>query len=253
MPRMYAIAVCAARSCRRTVLGASPASAQRDIEASLLAVVRQHAEHLQTASPTRADHDVASTVALLPANNRTLVPLSETSRDAFTSRLRARLASYPVPQAETSTPFDDATALAAGPNGMDTMMFLGCAACRGHCCTRGGTHAFLSADGLRAIAARETDGDTGHALEALYTRHLPVTHYENSCVFHGELGCTLPRTLRSDTCNRYLCGELAVLRRQLERGPELGAVVGAATWSGLERIAVLDARGVTDVPIHSTT
>lgn len=248
-PRVHAIAVCDARECRRTSLGALPAREQRRFEASLRAVVQQHADCMPRGAGLRLDDAAVASVALLPANNRALTPLPSAAREAFRTGLQSRLASYPEASIDASVPFDDAAALEGGRDDHSAMMFRGCAACRGHCCTRGGTHAFLSADGLRAIAARETGGDTGAALHALYAQHLPAMHYEHSCVFHGETGCSLPRSLRSDTCNRYLCGGLAVLRRELVASGAGDAVVGAATWSGLERIAVLDARGVTDVPI----
>jgi hypothetical protein len=124
---------------------------------------------------------------------------------------------------------------------VEAMMRLGCALCAGHCCTHGGTHAFLGTSDLRRIAETMTDGDSGVALEHLYTAHIPDAHYAGSCVFHGERGCTLPRSLRSSTCNRYLCGGLSTLRRALTDTEAGTAVVGAATWSGLERVAALDA------------
>ena len=33
-------------------------------------------------------------------------------------------------------------------------------------------------------------------------------NYDGSCVFHGEAGCTLDRSLRSDVCNSYFCSAL---------------------------------------------
>ena len=46
------------------------------------------------------------------------------------------------------------------------------------------------------------------AVLMLYIRRLPSAGYQGSCVFHGEQGCTLPRSLRSDVCNAYFCAGL---------------------------------------------
>lgn len=91
-----------------------------------------------------------------------------------------------------------------------------CAACGGRCCRLGATHtAFLTADTLRRVA-RSRPGETGRAqLLSLYLAHVGPTHAEGSCVFHGDAGCRLPRSLRSDTCNRWMCGDL---RRLLDAG-----------------------------------
>ncbi len=49
-----------------------------------------------------------------------------------------------------------------------------------------------------------------------FERHLPVQSLERSCIFHTPSGCALPRAMRSDTCNRYLCADLANLAAELE-------------------------------------
>ena len=187
-------------------------------------------------------------VALLPANTRVTEPVTAALQDRFVATIRARLRDYP---SDVAPPERRAHHDPEGGHALSVHALLGqgCATCGGACCTRGGTHAFLSAAALRGTAAEHTQGDTGTPLETLYTRYLPATHYAGSCVFHGERGCTLPRALRSDTCNRYLCGELTALSRALTGAPGERAVVGAATWSSLERVAVIDASGVRDIPL----
>jgi len=43
--------------------------------------------------------------------------------------------------------------------------------------------------------------------------------FVNSCVYHTQTGCCLPRIMRSDTCNEFLCDTLIELDRLLNKTP----------------------------------
>ncbi len=98
-----------------------------------------------------------------------------------------------------------------------------CTLCRGGCCTSGGHKAYLTAATIRRFMAARP-GLRPREVLAAYLAHLPPRTEAGSCVNHGALGCSLPRDLRSDVCNRYLCdtaksiGEreavVALVRRQ---------------------------------------
>lgn len=246
-------AVCDARRCRVAFLGAHPRAGLRAIDDALRSRLHELAA-LMLAAPTLAPGvapSVAGTVpyatpieALLPANRRALVPVDSADREAFAAAVAGRLAKYPISTREEET--------RTGGDGIDVddaierAMQQGCATCRGACCTRGGAHAFLTAAGLRATATalglRLEDTPVqvwSTALHELYAGYLPGMHYAASCVFHAERGCALPRELRSDTCNTYLCGGLATLRRALQASPAPQVVIGAASWCGIERVAVV--------------
>ncbi len=49
--------------------------------------------------------------------------------------------------------------------------------------------------------------------------HLGTKTFVDSCVYHTKTGCCLPRTMRSDTCNEFLCDTLIELDRQLNKTP----------------------------------
>ena len=83
----------------------------------------------------------------------------------------------------------------------------GCTACRGWCCRRGGTHAFLDAASVLRILSEENTLASSD-LEAEYRSRVEGTHLEGGCLFQGPQGCRLPRTLRSNTCNNWLCEDL---------------------------------------------
>jgi len=87
-----------------------------------------------------------------------------------------------------------------------------CATCGGHCCSHGGDRAFVSADTVRRYAAEHPAVRASHVVRA-YARRLRGDTHDGSCVFHRRDGCALPTEMRSDTCNRYVCGALAELRR----------------------------------------
>ena len=242
-PRPHALPVCTDRRCRRAWLGPHAAARQREIDASLETVVRAAAQ------AGTAGEQVGTSIALLPANTRALEPVSSTLRDRFVQSMRARLRDYPPERTVAEPRFEDPVPTDTSEHFVSATLALGCATCRGACCTRGGTHAFLGAAALRDMARRHTNGDTGAPLEALYAEHLPAAHFADSCVFHGERGCTLPRALRSNTCNRYLCGALTSLGRALTAAGSDRAVVGAATWSSLERVAVIERGEARELPL----
>lgn len=255
---IHDIAVCDRRECRKSLLGTQPASAQRQITSTL----RHRVARIAADTP----EGQRGAVSLLPANTRPLAPVTSAMRERFIDTIRARLAQAATAgrddRAEewTEEPSDVESSAAAAATA-DSLLRLGCAVCAGACCTRGGTHAFLGASDLRRIGSSISDAganadanadanaganaDAGaeraKALEELYAAHIPEMHYEGSCVFHGERGCTLPRPMRSLTCNRYLCGGLSTLRRAIAETASDTAVVGAATWVRLERVAALDA------------
>ena len=56
----------------------------------------------------------------------------------------------------------------------------------------------------------------------LYLDRVPEAGYVGSCVFHGQKGCTLDRSMRSDICNDFYCGGLEAY---LTRGENTQPVV----------------------------
>ncbi|MCC6535888.1 MAG: hypothetical protein IT531_25335 [Burkholderiales bacterium] len=101
-----------------------------------------------------------------------------------------------------------------------------CAACRGYCCYHGGRNfAFLDAQAIGRFAAAQPEMSADEVVAA-YLGYLPARAYEDSCLYHAAAGCTLPRSMRSATCNDYACGPLREAERILrdERAPGLFVV-----------------------------
>lgn len=214
-------------------------------------------------------------VVMLPANTRDSEPLPLASRAQFLERLRSTIVtafeqpvrdnSQPMSaqeQAERNdardasgasqtvrrltTPGDEVVAntvrLTESVVASATLLGAGCATCRGECCTAGGTHAFLGQDSvLRVRAQLHADGQTlsEDALLQKYAEQLPARHYRGSCVYHTVQGCGLPRALRSNLCNRYVCGGLTQLTRVLDASGGQEAYVAAADAVHLRRVALI--------------
>ena len=91
-----------------------------------------------------------------------------------------------------------------------------CIACRGECCTLGAvTHAFI---GPRTIGwyRRSRPEATPQSARADYLSHVPDTRLSGSCVYHGEMGCVLPRDMRASVCNAFSCWARQALAAELD-------------------------------------
>lgn len=152
----------------------------------------------------RRRHGLAGTdpALVLPAYQGRLGPLTAARRRAFTRHLSEAIAeAFAEPAAPPPRP--------APPIGPAQVALAGaaCACCRGHCCSRGGEHAYLDADTIRRLRRAEPELGRG-AILARYRAMLGPESYEGSCVFHGPAGCRLDRALRSDLCNTFYCTEI---------------------------------------------
>ncbi len=105
---------------------------------------------------------------------------------------------------KTPTPLDDASLLAV------------CSTCRGTCCKAGENHAFVTRAVLTRVKAERRFPTDAPLLQA-YLDRVPEEARQGSCIYHGARGCALPRTMRSETCNRFLCYPLKQLGRDFSR------------------------------------
>lgn len=151
---------------------------------------------------------------MVPSNPARPVALDPSAVSDFRGHLRRVLDDLVSSGPGRSVPASDAADAAgeSAPAEADALA-RACATCRGWCCRRGGSHAFLDVRSVDRVW-RERPGASPAALEALYLEHLGATHLDGGCVFQGESGCRLPRSLRSDTCNTWLCPDL---HRQRDR------------------------------------
>ena len=218
--------LCDNRKCRRVWLGQSPVERQR-------AHNRAIREQARTIADALAPPDCGLPLVILPSNDRSLSALPQSRKDAFVERLHSLYDSVRVDSEFVSVKIDG-----KAPHDIRTQSLLdsACAACRGHCCIGGGDHAHLDAESLAlVIAAREIS--SWDELKTAYSSYFPTSSFHDSCVFHAEHGCTLPREMRAEICNRYLCGSLTELKRAVESGAEAPFV--AVTVNAIAPVRVL--------------
>lgn len=106
----------------------------------------------------------------------------------------------PAPGAGATTP-------APGPAWAGSL----CGVCRGGCCTRGGDTAYLDTQTLQRCMQQHPQWGA-EAVLARYLAHLPAASMAGSCIHHTRQGCSLPGEMRSQTCNQFQCGPLALLQ-----------------------------------------
>ncbi|HVE40272.1 MAG TPA: hypothetical protein VNM14_10315 [Planctomycetota bacterium] len=210
---------CADPRCRQLRvenLDARRASAERRVEVQRNLLRHEQELRAQQPLPERV------LLARLPANERGVVPLPEERRATFATNLRAAIdralddPDRPVPESP-----EDAPAQAPLIRGA-------CSACRGSCCTSGGEHAFLYPDHFRRFLRNHPERSRDELL-ADYLSRVPPESVQDSCVYHRESGCALPRELRANLCNSFLCGDLTELlearSRQADPPPTLACCV----------------------------
>jgi hypothetical protein len=142
----------------------------------------------------------------LPGCDRPLTPVEPARRQALASHLIKVMRDVPSPVIDrTENP-------KLAPSSPDFLS--ACAACRGHCCQKGGNDAYLDFESV-GLAWGRFPHLSKEELVAAYLGAVPARSFADSCIFHAEHGCNLPETMRSPVCGAYLCGPLFRLKISL--------------------------------------
>jgi hypothetical protein len=159
---------------------------------------------------------------VVPSGHTPLRPVSERRRRVYAAHVDAVIAAALAP-AEAEAPghtVPDSETIAPD----STLPGRLCGVCGGGCCASGGTHAYLKEATVRRVLA-ENPGLDPASLRALYLDHVPARSVSRSCINHTRSGCTLPRSLRSDICNRWVCHPLTALLTALQADPPVRTAV----------------------------
>jgi hypothetical protein len=157
---------------------------------------------------------------VVPANLRQIVTLTERRKRPFRSHLRQSLRQAVSLQASSShraSLDEQRVSPAASSLMLDPLLGRGCATCRGRCCNGGWDRAYQDAATLESYMHRHPGERPRHILEN-YLSRMPKRTFKESCVYHTEAGCVLPREMRSPICNEFYCPELRDFHRQFPRG-----------------------------------
>jgi hypothetical protein len=226
--------LCRSRSCRRKHQLALLRERRRALRDVAIAAARRRLARLGR-RPGLADPATVP-IAVLPANQRRLAVLPAERRRAFRAHLAAAIAEairHPRSRRAGALP---------PPAAPPPAVAAACATCAGHCCTLGAEHAFLDADVVRRYRAR-TGIDSPRALARAFLRYLPAIGYRDSCVYHARTGCSLPREMRADLCNRFYCGALREQWSMLEGADAAPVVLAAADGGAVKRMAAVEGTG----------
>ncbi|MEM9063069.1 MAG: hypothetical protein AAGD13_21615 [Pseudomonadota bacterium] len=166
----------------------------------------------RTIAKARAEVGRAPTTVLTtPMQRRPVLPTSPKMRKAFEAYLDDLIdrafATDPGPAEDRTHDAEHGARIESA-----------CMLCHGHCCLNGGpSNAFLTVEDVNRFR-RENPGATPDDVRSAYYELMPEKTVLLSCVFHGPVGCTMPRTMRSDLCNSALCSS----QRHLIEGEEGG-------------------------------
>lgn len=139
----------------------------------------------------------------LPGFDRPLRAVGIKRRKLFAAFLENLIAEVPPPRGKRAdAPKPEATRFADA-----------CKACRGHCCSKGGNDAYLDENAIAQAWARYPRLSK-RGLMRLYLDAIPGKAFADSCIFHAEHGCSLPRSLRAPVSEAYLCGPLMRLMKR---------------------------------------
>ncbi|MBV8881519.1 MAG: hypothetical protein JO332_16250 [Planctomycetaceae bacterium] len=204
---------------------------------------KKDATALQVEAELRRSGEFAGglVTAALPAHDRPLEAQHPSRRTLFAERLAGIVEDA---AADPEGPTGDPTSPEAPTGPADVLARAACASCRGHCCRHGADHAFLRPATLRRYLKTHPEETPAQALQS-YLRRIPADAVAGSCLYHGRQGCTLPRGMRSDVCNRYLCEDLERLQKTVaarEGAPPIVAV--GFDEDRLVRVSLLGADGV---------
>jgi hypothetical protein len=240
--REFAAGICSAPECRQRWFVDRVREQREALEAEARELRRRGAQALGI------DDSEAFPLAVIPSTTLEMVELPEHRRHAFRERLASiideavarRAAGEPVePDVAGEPPAPPRPELAAVFGGA-------CATCKGFCCRTGGDRAWLTTGTMQRYMDAHPEQGPGEVLEA-YAAHVRPETVLGSCVYHQLDGCSLPREMRSDICNRYFCDGLHAFRRSLsDEDPVRGffvAVAGHEITAG----AFIDAGGTRGV------
>jgi hypothetical protein len=249
----WAGGVCADRECREEWLVRRPLAARRAARDAMVQKARARRNRSAAKRGIAREERESYRLSVVPRNDDRMSRLPSRRRHAFEQHLRRNLASArerrdageapPPPSREIAAP-GDASWL---PQQRAELALLGagCAACRGSCCRTGREHAYNTSDTmLRYVSAFPDQSDD--EIVARYLGFMEDRTFTHGCVYQRDTGCTLPRELRSDTCNGFYCSGLQMIRNQFAPGDPVRA------YFVLERAGRLVGGTFVEVPVASS-
>ena len=194
---------CEQEHCRRE-LDARLSRARKDVELERAREAAAILKERELRAFLPGEIPETAVLAVLPGTNRPITLQHPERRTLLRERLTGLAEDA---DSDPDGPTGDPIAVEGLPAAGDLLTRGACTACRGHCCRLGEDHAFLRPATLRRFHKANPEL-TGVQVVDAYLAYVPKESSLGGCVFQGRRGCTLPRAMRSDVCNRYLCEDL---------------------------------------------
>jgi hypothetical protein len=188
---------CDLPACRVAIGQKRLSDRQAEERAVAKAVAEAHRQTLITQHPHLRSRGIG--VVVVPGFDAAMQPMTQQRRD----NLRAHLEE--VLSVTSSELVEDSTVHRS--NATQQVINAACATCRGYCCRKGGDSAYIKPETIARVRQHHPDL-SNEAIASMYVNAVPEIVTANSCIFHGNQGCTLPRDFRADICNDYHCPPL---------------------------------------------
>ena len=201
--------------CQRTKVQLYLVENKKRLSAQLIAEIEEFIHNTATHQlPTWLSHELekAPILALLPANTNQLKDLDEERKQEFLHHLSMIYDNVEKNNPSGSRVYSESLDPPLPENEAE-LIGKACATCMGSCCNLGQTHAFIDYPSLKRLLVSQSLALSEQELLELYSDYFPEQSYQYSCVFLGKKGCSLPKELRSFTCNNFLCDEVLNYRR----------------------------------------
>ena len=234
--------VCADPACQRSAVADRARELYERKEARRAALLKQVVEQAgqllkQVIHAVGVGDPGSLPLVVIPACISKVVNLPERRRrklrDFLTTLITQALASPPEAPLE-----GEVTRSQAGQ--VSTFLGQACACCKGFCCQEGADDAYLKVETVRRYMAARPDRRPRDVL-ADYLARVSHKTYRGSCIFHARNGCTLPRDMRSDVCNRHFCKALHELQKDLPAMKPIRAFFVAAHDGEVHAAVLVDA------------
>jgi len=126
-----------------------------------------------------------------------------------------------------------------------------CGACQGGCCSLGADrNAFIDAETVQSVLSDQAHGDTEEVTRR-YLDHLPEMHVAGSCLFHGADSCALPRQMRSEVCNGFVCRSGRKFLREIQTHLPDSVLCVAGTGADLRKATRTRDGRIVEVPLDA--
>lgn len=191
-------------------------------------------------------------IGIVPANQKEITILPEYRRDEFKQYLHQCIEDAFARNNNNSaemelTPQSTDSLVNTDSDFERVTLIQGCTTCKGFCCLKGGeTRAYQDAENMLNYVQKNSNRSIETILNE-YLHYIPEMSYENSCVYHTEAGCTLPREMRAEICNKHLCIGLRKLKQEFtNNNPDSLFIVAEDTHTIIRSTLVTDTMNIID-------